>query len=180
MCTSISAFCEHLRHVLICDFLLSQYKYQFWYSKDDFFNQYFYTGLTRCKNVVSIWSNSSEAAPQSIQFWASFHSTYSSSSHSCQLGNRCTKGTKITQTGGVTEQRQCFLCPSLRVDAFYSAVLFSSFFLFLTTNLIRKYMNVRALNFLLQIEVMNKIKSSSYPLANIKHRYSLLSNQYPA
>lgn len=151
MCTSISAFCEHLRHVLNCDFWLFQYKHQFWFSKDNFLISIFDKGLMRCKNVVSIWSNSSDAALQSIQFWASFYSTYSSSGQSCQLGNRCTKGTKITQTGGVTKQRQCFLCPPLRVDTFYSAVLFSSFFLFLTTNLIRKYMNVRAFNFLLQI-----------------------------
>lgn len=64
-----------------------------------------------------------------------FTRTYSSSTQSCQLGDRCTKCTKITQTGGVTEQRQCFLCPPLIVDIFYSAVLFSSIFLFLTTNL---------------------------------------------
>lgn len=135
MCARISAFCEHLRRALICDFWLSQYKHQFWFSKADFFINIFDKGLMRCKNVVSIWSTSWDAAPQSIQFWASFCSTYSSSSQSCQLVNRCTKCTKITQTERVTEQRQCFLCPLLTVDIFYTADLFSSIFLFLRTNL---------------------------------------------
>lgn len=80
-------------------------------------------------------NGSPDAAPQFAQFWASFSSTYSSSSQSCQLVNRRMKCIKKIPnnpnqinkktSGGVTEPKAVFSVLPEIVDIFYTAVLSS-------------------------------------------------------